>query len=482
MEEPLNEKLNTERERRFGARRIILIALSAAIIIAAFCVFYFYGMAHRGAYLRRDFLLPAVSIAAFAAIAVLMLPRLIDTLAGREQLYCGLPYEYISDAPKNVRKSFLKIIIAALVLHTVTGLIGALLFSACYKLPLTDGRFFEIWRSAWMKSNTDAGHYLNIAENWYVKDGVDKLLIVFFPMLPSLVNILNHLTHDSFVSAQIINNIATCLTAGMTYLTLIPLLGDRRAKCAAFITLLLPGAIFMNSPMTEPLFMLFSVCCFYFIQKRRFILAGIFCALAGYTRSLGVLLAVPLFISGIGHIVGLIRSKKKWWPAALRLFIGLVISSFGTLAYLYINYSIHGDCFKFFEYQATNWYQQAIPFYDTPVYMLRYLLRDLDTAPDTVVSLWLCGFAAIYGSLALMIHRARRLPAAYTVYFLCYFAVAVGCSWLLSATRYLCAALPVTVGVSIGCDKKWKTIAIFVLLAVLYILYMLMYMLRWDVY
>ncbi|MBR6006034.1 MAG: hypothetical protein IK064_00225, partial [Clostridia bacterium] len=252
MEEPLNEKLNTERERRFGARRIILIALSAAIIIAAFCVFYFYGMAHRGAYLRRDFLLPAVSIAAFAAIAVLMLPRLIDTLAGREQLYCGLPYEYISDAPKNVRKSFLKIIIAALVLHTVTGLIGALLFSACYKLPLTDGRFFEIWRSAWMKSNTDAGHYLNIAENWYVKDGVDKLLIVFFPMLPSLVNILNHLTHDSFVSAQIINNIATCLTAGMTYLTLIPLLGDRRAKCAAFITLLLPGAIFMNSPMTEP--------------------------------------------------------------------------------------------------------------------------------------------------------------------------------------------------------------------------------------
>ena len=114
--------------------------------------------------------------------------------------------------------------------------------------------------------------------------------------------------------------------------------------------------------------------------------------------------------------------------------------------------------------------------------MLRYLLRDLDTAPDTVVSLWLCGFAAIYGSLALMIHRARRLPAAYTVYFLCYFTVAVGCSWLLSATRYLCAALPVTVGVSIGCDKKWKTIAIFVLLAVLYILYMLMYMLRWDVY
>lgn len=117
------------------------------------------------------------------------------------------------------------------------------------------------------KVNTDAPHYCSIAENWYASTGEDRLLIVFFPMLPLLMRGLNLLTHNSFVSAQIINTLASCSAAGVLYLTLRPLLGEKGTPCALH---LVDAARldFLNSGMTEPLFMLFTVLCFYALQKR----------------------------------------------------------------------------------------------------------------------------------------------------------------------------------------------------------------------
>lgn len=74
---------------------------------------------------------------------------------------------------------------------------------------------------------------------------------------------------------------------------------------------MLPGSIFLNSGMTEPLFMLFTVLCFYALQKKKYLAAGIAAACAGFTRSPGVLLAVPLAIEGIGYCVRRARSGKK---------------------------------------------------------------------------------------------------------------------------------------------------------------------------
>lgn len=74
---------------------------------------------------------------------------------------------------------------------------------------------------------------------------------------------------------------------------------------------MLPGSIFLNSGMTEPLFMLFTVLCFYALQKKKYLAAGIAAACAGFTRSPGVLLAVPLAIEGIGYCVRRARSGKN---------------------------------------------------------------------------------------------------------------------------------------------------------------------------
>ena len=334
-----------------------------------------------------------------------------------------------------------------------------------------------------MKSNTDARHYINIAENWYQKEGNDKLLIVFFPMLPVLIRGFNFITKDSYLSGQMINLIATVLGSGMVYLTLREVLGEKRSVASAFIALLVPGAIFFNSPMSEPLFLLFTFSAFFFMQRKRYVLSGVFVALSGFTRSLGVLAAIPLALVGLNELIGLIREKKPWSKRLAALIAGGLISVLGTLGYLYINYSVHGDPFKFFEFQWSNWHQKACPFYDTVRYIVDpYLISSAAEGSESFYSLWLPQVIAIFGSLILMLTRSKKLPAAYTVYFLCYFAVAIGCTWLLSAVRYLSLAVPLIAALGLICDKKWKTAVVFSLLVPAYAVYTWLYMRGLGIY
>jgi hypothetical protein len=456
-------------------RGLAVIIIRLLAVLAAAGVFALYYKAHAGEYKLTHFIAPFLALAGFTAVFFAAVPSFVRVLSG------GGDFVPSNDAPKNKWRDFLFICLGALVIHFAAMFIGVLMFKW---LKWTDysGGFFNLFRVAWMKTNTDVQHYLDIAEHWYVNEGNEALFIVFFPMFPALVRGLNLVTGDGFISALIINAAATALAAGVTYLALLPALGAKRSRAAAFIYMLLPGAIFMNSPMSEPVFMLFTACFFLCLNNKKFLLAGVFTALAGFTRSLGVLLAVPLALVGIGEIVRLAKEKKRAGGVIARLALGLLISTLGTLAYLYINWSVFGDPFKFFEFQWSNWYQKACPFFDTPRYMVPRLISAWGADYDKLLSLWGPQLVMIFGSLVLMTAAARRLPASHIAYFLPYFAVAVGCTWLLSAVRYLCAALPVAAAVALPCKKKLGTALIFAVLAALYVLYMLMYMLRWGTY
>lgn len=65
--------------------------------------------------------------------------------------------------------------------------------------------------------------------------------------------------------------------------------------------------------------MLFCFCAFYCLQKHKFILSAVFTALAGFTRSLGVVLAAAIFIEGVGTVVRNIRDGKNTENKLLRL-------------------------------------------------------------------------------------------------------------------------------------------------------------------
>lgn len=461
--------------KRTAEQNAALIA-KILVVAAAVIAYALYASKHTKRFELQDWLVSASTLALFTAAVLLAVPKLVHTLFGHS--------DTLLVRPRNSKRVFLWVCLGALLAHILTMVIGVLVYN---KLGHSmDKGFFTLMRSAWMKGNTDAQHYINIAENWYQSEGNDKLLLVFFPMLPIMIRLVNLLTNDSFVSALIINTIATALASGMTYLTLTPIIGDSKAKPAAFVALLLPGMIFMNSPMSEPLFVLFSVCCFYALQKRMLIPAGIFAALAGFTRSLGVLLAVPIAIEAVSYIVSLARNKKKWRLQLVFALIALAVSTFGTLGYLYINKAVSGEWLKFLEYQKSNWYQETCPFFETIRYIVRYLEDSIVKGNTSMLVHWITSLVMIFGTLLMIGSRARKLPSTYTFYFFAYFIVCIGCTWLLSSVRYLSALLPLTAAISLGFDKKWKNLLsfgfAFLVLGASYVGYMLLYMMRWSVY
>lgn len=56
---------------------------------------------------------------------------------------------------------------------------------------------------------------------------------------------------------------------------------------------------------------------------------------------------------------------------------------------------------------------------------------------SVIYSLWIPTVLIAFASLALITARMRELPSAYIVFFLAYYVLAMGCTWLLS-----CSSLP----------------------------------------
>ncbi len=178
--------------------------------------------------------------------------------------------------------------------------------------PDFSGNLFELWETSWSKHNTDVPHYINIAEKLVCKRWERSPSDRFYPMLPLLMRILNPVFHNSFVSAQIINTIATCLASGTAYLTLYGILGKKRSVHAALLSLLLPGAIFLNSPMTEPLFHAVLFLCVLLFAKHKFILSAVFYRFSRFHAVSRVVLAAAIFIEGVA------RSSETFATAKIR--------------------------------------------------------------------------------------------------------------------------------------------------------------------
>ena len=135
------------------------------------------------------------------------------------------------------------------------------------------------------------------------------------------------------------------------------------------------------------------------------------------------------------------------------------------------------------EYEKLNWDQQLGLFFDTMRYIWDWCVNAIPNGNISVIySLWIPTVLIAFASLALITDRMRELPSAYIVFFLAYYVLAMGCTWLLSAVRYLCATLPLTASVSALCTTKKKTQAVYRCTCVLYVAFLCMYMLRLSIF
>ena len=296
----------------------------------------------------------------------------------------------------------------------------------------------------WLR--TDSPSYLGIAENWYVTEGDPRFHIVFFPLYPLLIRAFSYVTGGNYFAAAMVVSNLCAMGSGILLYELAAL--DFNRRDSLYITALMlvfPGAIFLGAPMTESLFLLLSLGAVYCGRKGRFFPAALLTALAGFTRSVGILLALVLAVE---MLLRLLRGDEKPRPILfLKYGACLLTACLGTAAYLLVNYLVTGDAFTFLTYQREHWSQSLGLFFNTAAYQTEYLLQSLLERDMTMVlGLYLPNLLCGFGALALMVPAIGRLRLSYGAYFLAYFLVAMGCTWLLSAPRYLAVCFPLALG------------------------------------
>lgn len=312
-----------------------------------------------------------------------------------------------------------------------------------------EGTFFSTMERIWAKS--DAPHYIGIAKYWYRTVGDPRFHIVFFPLFPILMAAFAPM-FGYFASGMFTSNV--CLLAACYFLCKLALLegmGEKEARRTVVFLLVFPATFFCSAPFSESLFLLLSVLVLYCARRGKFIYAGIFGMLAAFTRSLGVLLAVPIFIEAVClGLPGGVRDLtwktfwKRVWP--------VILVPIGTFAYLLINKLVTGDWFRFLYYQKTHWYQEFGSFFNT----VRYLTENsLNWDAATAWTLGVPQLISIFAALLLMIAGARRIRPTYSAYSLVYFFAAIAPTWLLSGPRYIMAMLPIYFVMAKLTKKKW---------------------------
>ncbi|MBR3383410.1 MAG: hypothetical protein IKG85_10310 [Clostridia bacterium] len=356
------------------------------------------------------------------------------------------------------------------------------------------GSIFATLESIWLKLDTDAPHYIGIAENWYSTEEPAMYALVFLPLFPLMIRGLNFIFGNSFVSAMVLNTVCSCAGAVVIHRLAFIEMGRRPAKLTVLFTFALPAAIFYIAPMSEALFLLLAASMLLTLRRNKFWLAAIFGALASFTRSVGIILIVPFIAEAAAYAVRRARSSGGKLPAgvAVKLAACAVILCLGSFAYLLINKLLWGDWFKFMEFQRDNWYQGFGPFFGTVSMQLDQLVSSFGSSPETALGLWLPNLLFIFGALAVLVFSARTMRTPYTLYFAAYFAVTCGATWLLSAPRYLTALICIPLALAHLCEgdvngvatarAKAKASVVTVLFLVGQALYLIMYVMEYEIY
>ncbi|WP_042201026.1 hypothetical protein [Paenibacillus camerounensis] len=408
--------------------------------------------------------------------------RAIPALTGYITAGRNPQYSRLEDT-KDLRKKTWTTIIAWVLISRGLMLIAAYAF-LIIKNGYT-GSLGDYFNQAWHVTGIDAPSYLGIAENWYVTEGDPRFHIVFLPFFPILIRVAYFFTNNYLAAGYAVSNLCTIALALVAYELAALDMNRKEALRVVKYIFIFPAAFFFLLPMTESLFLLLSLLSIYLARQKKWLFACLCAALAGFTRSPGVLLAVPIAIELWRDLAETYKSAhKKAFKRKLAAAAGcLAIVPLGLLAYLYINYAVYGNALQFSIYQREHWFQRQYLFFDTVRYQMEYAVGKFKEGDSrSLFGLWLPNLLAIFTTLYVMLRSAKKLHPSYTAYMIVYFVFVTGPTWLLSAPRYLAAAFPLAFAVVLLTKDKAKDTAITGLCIAGSLLYLALFVWGYPIY
>lgn len=321
----------------------------------------------------------------------------------------------------------------------------------------------------------DSRWFLAIAEWGYDAEGVRAAHVVFFPLYPLLIKLVELVVGNFFWAAIIVANVMSTAGLFMFYKLAKFEFGKNVAWWSLVALMIFPTAYIFSASYTEGPFLFLAVSSFYWARQRKWGVAGMFGCLAALTRLVGVLLFPALLIEWF------LQRKESGGKDRLGLLWLLLIPG-GLWVYLLLNIDLFGSPLAFVNYAGAWGKSLAMPW-------VGWLARwrsigdfpfdnyDIKRHIAEVVAGALLVTSVVWGFI-----RIKRFRFSYTVYLVLVAFLVLSTSRLESTPRYVLSAFPLFF--LLGQFGKYRGVAVvwFLLSASLMVLFLTLFISGWGGY
>ena len=279
-------------------------------------------------------------------------------------------------------KYIISLFVSTRIVLTAIGLVSYTVLPTGYgkQVSWSAWRWLDLW-GVW-----DSLWYMDIAQNGYstlskLSEFPAQTNLAFFPLYPMLMKGLGDLMGGHyFLAGLLISNTCMLIACFLLYQLVQMQWNKAIARRSVKYLFLFPVSFILSGVFTESLFLCLSLLCFYLAKRRQWWLAGLFGALMSATRTLGVLIALPLLFEYLKSL--------DFQPRRIRsngLFLALI--PLGLLAFCVYSYQITGD-FLFFKTNQAAWGRELM----SPVTAFWQGLSDGITEPSFKKAAGMCLF------------------------------------------------------------------------------------------
>ena len=319
----------------------------------------------------------------------------------------------------------------------------------------------------WGFGNFDGVHYLKIAQSGYAAD----LSQAFFPLYPLLIRFFNFFPKDNLLDPVLFNDPSYFYTAmvlsiiffiGALYFTY-KLFSENYNKKIAQISILLllsfPTAFYFGAVYSESLLLLLTVLTFWFTKKDKFLLAGLFAALASATKIQGAILFIFLAVELWQKYRNNLSEQRKHFTKDL---LGILIAPLGLIFYMVYLKNTTGDFLYFLSSQPSlGAGRSSLPLIFLPQVIYRYLkiFLTVKVASLAFFNAFL-EFSMTMGTVAVLIMAFKKMKFSYWIFSILVVILPTLTGTFSSMPRYVLMAFMLFPYLAVRYEKNIKLIII----------------------
>ncbi len=292
-------------------------------------------------------------------------------------------------------------------------------------------------------ANFDGVHYLNIAENGYLKTG---LIQAFFPVYPFLINFVSQTGLHVIESGLIISNISLLGVLFLGYQLTKKWFNNDTANQFLLVLLLFPTSFYFGAVYTESLFLLLVLAGIWYYEQQKNLFSGLLMGLSSGVRLVGVALIPSFLLKWMKKSQLQPMAFKKIISKNWQFLIGLSIGSLVFVSYMYFLYLKFNDPLYFATVQSSFGAGRELGFISLPRVFFRSLkilltarpfnLKYFSYAQDFLISI-VVGLGIIFSF--------KKIKLQYVIFSIFAYLLPTLTGTLSSMPRYVLIIFPVII-------------------------------------